>query len=42
VVLEPVRYTDQDALIAALNEEVIAPEEAKALPAQSQTGTSNR
>ena len=35
-VLEPVRYTDQAALIAALDEKVIAPAEAKGLPAQSQ------
>jgi len=33
-VLEPVRYTDQNALIAALDEKVIAPAEAKALPAK--------
>jgi len=34
-VLEPVRYTDQNALIAVLDEKVIAPAEAKALPAKS-------
>jgi hypothetical protein len=34
-VLEPVQYTDQAALIAALDERVIAPAEAKGLPAKS-------
>jgi hypothetical protein len=34
-VLEPVRYRDQAELIAALDEKVIAPAEAKALPATS-------
>jgi len=34
-VLEPVRYTDQAALIAALDVQVIAPAESRALPAKS-------
>jgi len=34
-VLEPVRYTDQNALIAALDEKVIVPSESRALPAKS-------
>jgi len=34
-VQEPVRYTDQNALIASLDEKVIAPAEAKGLPAKS-------
>ena len=38
-VLEPVRYTDQEELIAALDEKVIAPAEARALPSQSQWST---
>jgi hypothetical protein len=41
-VLEPVRYTDQAALIATLDEKVIAPAEAKELPAPSQTASSGR
>lgn len=41
-VLEPVRYTDQAALIAALDETVIAPAEARTLPAQSQAAQSSR
>jgi hypothetical protein len=40
-VLEPVRYTDKAALIAELYEKVIAPAEAKALPAQSQAAGSS-
>jgi len=38
-VLEPVRYTDQAALIAALDEKVIAPAEAKALPSNRNSRT---
>jgi hypothetical protein len=34
-VLEPVRYTDQDSLIVALDKNVIAPAEARGLPAKS-------
>jgi hypothetical protein len=38
-VLEPVRYTDQEELITALDEKVIAPAEARALRSQSQWST---
>jgi hypothetical protein len=34
-VLEPVRYTNEEELIATLGENVIAPAEARALPTQS-------
>ena len=39
-VLEPVRYTDQNAIIAGLDEKVIAPAEAKVLPEKSQAASS--
>jgi len=39
-VLEPVRYTDQNAIIARLDEKVIAPAEAKVLPEKSQAASS--